>query len=64
VHIWLGVILAVAGLFILGAIISAAETIFISALYQQKVNNEPVQDFDPETIDHLFIKKEKKGIFG
>jgi hypothetical protein len=64
VHIWLGVILAVAGLFILGAIISAAETIFISALYQQKVNNQPVQDFDPETIDHLFIKKEKKGIFG
>jgi hypothetical protein len=57
------IVLGVAGLFILGCIVSTAETIFIAAIYH-KINNEPAPDFNDSTLDGLFIKKESKGIFG
>lgn len=62
VSVSLGVVLGLIGLFLLGAVISAAQTIFISAVYH-KVNNEPISDFDNDSLDSLFVKKEKSGLF-
>lgn len=54
----LGIVLGAVALFILGAVISAAQTIFVSAVYH-KLNNQPVEGFeDDKTIDQLFTKKE------
>ncbi|HLP13244.1 MAG TPA: DUF6159 family protein [Flavobacteriales bacterium] len=63
INVVAGIVLGVVGLFILGSIISAAQTIFISAIYH-KLNNEPAPDFNDQTIDGLFMKKESNGFFG
>ncbi|HYG49945.1 MAG TPA: DUF6159 family protein [Flavobacteriales bacterium] len=63
INIPAGIVLGIIGLFILGSIISAAQTIFIAAIYH-KLHNEPAPDFNDQTLDGLFIKKESKGIFG
>ncbi len=51
-----GIALAVAGVFIVIAIISAAETIFISAVYHN-ITGDPVKHFNQQMIDKLFEKK-------
>ncbi len=61
-NIIVGIILAVIGTFFVFTVISAAQTIFIAAVYH-KINNQPTQDFDTDTLDNIFIHKEKKGIF-
>lgn len=52
----LGIALAVAGLFIIMTIISAAQTIFVSAVYHN-INGDITEHFNQQLIDHLFEKK-------
>ena len=52
----LGVVLGILGAFIISAIFSAANTIFVSAVYHN-VTDEPVKNFDQQMIDNLFKKK-------
>ncbi|MFI5171566.1 MAG: DUF6159 family protein [Chitinophagales bacterium] len=62
INIVAGIILAAIGVFFVFTIISAAQTIFISAVYHN-INNKPTPDFNPETLDGIFIHKEKKKLF-
>ncbi len=56
VHPFLGIGLAVIAAFIIMAIMSAAETIFVSAVYHN-INGDPVEHFSQQLIDDLFTKK-------
>jgi hypothetical protein len=51
-----GIVLAVTGAFMVVAIISATQTIFVSAVYHN-INNDPVTHFSQQMIDDLFQKK-------
>jgi len=55
-HPIIGAILAVLGCLLVAAVISAAQTIFISAVYHN-VTGDPVEYFDQQMIDNLFIQK-------
>lgn len=55
-----GIVLAVAGVFIVFSIISAAQMIFISAIYHN-INGDIVKHFDQQMVDNLFSHKEKSG---
>jgi hypothetical protein len=57
VHVVLGVVLALLGLFLIMAIMSAAHTIFVSAVYHN-VTGDPVAHFNQQLIDGLFQEKE------
>lgn len=52
----LGVFLAVLGILLVAAIMSAARTIFISAVYHN-ITGDPVQHFNQQVIDNLFVHK-------
>ena len=56
INIYLGIALGLMGAFIISAIFSAAQTIFISAVYHN-INDEPVKHFNQQMIDGLFQKK-------
>lgn len=58
IHPMVGVALAILGCFIVTAIISAAQTIFVSAVYHN-VTNEPTVHFSQQLIDGLFEEKPK-----
>jgi len=51
-----GIALAVMGVFIIATIFSAAQTIFVSAVYHN-ITDEPVKHFNQQMIDGLFQKK-------
>ncbi|HEX2631065.1 MAG TPA: DUF6159 family protein [Chitinophagaceae bacterium] len=55
-----GIIMAVAGVFVVFSIISAAQMIFISAIYHN-INGDLVKHFDQQMVDNLFSHKEKSG---
>jgi hypothetical protein len=56
VHPVVGIILAVLGALLIMAIISAAQTIFVSAVYHN-VTGDPVKHFNQQMIDNLFEPK-------
>jgi hypothetical protein len=56
IHPFAGIALAILGAFLIMAIMSAAETIFISAVYHN-INNDPVKHFNQQMLDNLFEKK-------
>ena len=56
IHPVAGVLLAVMGALLVFAIISAAQTIFISAVYHN-VTGDPVKHFNQNMIDNLFERK-------
>ncbi len=58
IHPMAGVALAILGCFIVTAIISAAQTIFVSAVYHN-ITNEPTIHFSQQLIDGLFEEKPK-----
>lgn len=58
IHPVAGIGLAIIGVFIVISIISAAQTIFISAIYHH-INGDIVKHFDQQMVDDLFSKKEK-----
>jgi uncharacterized protein DUF6159 len=56
VHPVFGIALAVLALFIIMAVMSAAQTIFVSAVYHN-INGDPTDHFNQQLIDNLFVKK-------
>jgi uncharacterized membrane protein len=56
INLYLGVALGLMGAFIISAIFSAAQTIFVSAVYHN-INDEPTKHFNQQMIDGLFQKK-------
>ncbi|GAB4092662.1 DUF6159 family protein [Flaviaesturariibacter terrae] len=56
VHIALGIVLALAGLFLVMTVMSAAQTVFISAVYHN-VTGSPTRYFEQHLIDDLFEGK-------
>jgi len=59
---FLGIALAVAGAFIVMAIISAAQTIFISAVYHN-INGDITEHFNQQLVDGLFVPKSGNKFF-
>jgi hypothetical protein len=55
-NIVIGIILAVFGVLLVSAIISAAQTIFISAVYHN-INGDVTEHFNQQMIDNLFEEK-------
>jgi hypothetical protein len=60
-HPFAGIALAIVGVFIVMSIISAAETIFVSAIYHN-IDGNLNKHFDQQMIDQLFEKKEKSWL--
>jgi len=56
VHPLVGIILFVLGVFTVLVVMSAAKTIFISAVYHN-INGDPVKHFNQQLADHLFEQK-------
>jgi hypothetical protein len=56
IHILLGVALALLSFFVIMAIISAAQTIFISAVYHN-ITGDPVEHVNQQLVDNLFVHK-------
>jgi hypothetical protein len=59
IHPVAGVVLFVLGVFTVMAVISAAQTIFISAVYHN-INGDPVKHFNQQLADNLFTQKTNK----
>jgi MFS family permease len=57
-HPFAGIALAIVGIFLVISIISAAQTIFVSAIYHN-INGDLVKHFNQQMVDQLFEKKEK-----
>ena len=56
IHVLAGIVLAVLGAFIVIAVVSAAETIFISMVYHD-INGDPVKYLNTQMVDNLFVQK-------
>jgi len=56
IHVIAGVVLAVLGAFIVIAVISATETIFISMVYHD-INGDPVKYLNEQMVENLFVRK-------
>ena len=54
---WVGIALAVAGMFIIMAIISSVQTIFVSAVYHNITNGDVTEHFNQQLVDDLFVRK-------
>lgn len=55
-HFLAGILLAVVGAFVVVTIISATETIFLSAVYHN-INGDPVKHVNQQLVDGLFVQK-------
>ena len=55
-HLLAGILLAVLGAFVVMAIVSATETIFISAVYHN-INGDVVKHVNQQMVDNLFVQK-------
>ena len=55
-HVLAGVLLAVLGAFVVLTIVSATETIFLSAVYHN-INGDPVKHVNQQMVDNLFVQK-------
>jgi len=56
IHPVVGIVLAILGILLVAAILSAAQTIFVSAVYHN-INGDPVKHFDQQMVEKLFQKK-------
>ena len=56
IHVYLGIVLAMLGAFVVMAVISATQTIFISAVYHN-INGDPVKHFNEGFANNLFNEK-------
>jgi hypothetical protein len=61
IHPVVGVVFVVPCILLIVAIFSAAETIFVSAIYH-KINGDPVEQFNDQLVENLFVTK-KVGLF-
>jgi len=56
IHPVLGIALAILGAFVIIAIMSAVETIFVSAVYHD-IKGDPVKHFNQQMVENLFVQK-------
>jgi len=52
-----GIALAVAGMFVIMAITSSVQTIFVSAVYHNITNGDVTEHFNQQLVDDLFVRK-------
>lgn len=57
INVFIGAALAVIGVFLVITVMSAAQTVFISAVYHN-INGDPVEHFNQQFIDNLFVHKD------
>jgi hypothetical protein len=57
-----GIIAGIALVFLIQSVVSSAEMVFISSVYHQLVDKMPLQDYESDILDDLFIEKKKKGL--
>jgi hypothetical protein len=62
INLFLGFAVGVLGIAVILIIFSAARTIFITAIYLN-VTGDPVENYDQQFVDNLFIEKKKTGFF-
>lgn len=55
IHPLVGIALAISGIFVIMGIISAAHTIFVSAVYHD-ITGDPTEHFNKQIVDNLFVK--------
>ena len=56
INIFLAIIVGIFSLLLLGTVMSAAQTVFLAAIYQH-VNNKPTGRFDENVLDDAFMAK-------
>ena len=56
IHPFAGIAFGVLGLLLLSAIVSATQSIFISAIYHN-INGDPIEHYNQQYVDNLFKKK-------
>lgn len=56
IHVVIGIVFGMLSLLVLGTVMSAAQTVFLAAIYQH-VNEKPVRHFDENVLDSAFIVK-------
>jgi hypothetical protein len=56
IDVIVGIILAALGIMMVIAILSAAQTVFVSAVYHE-INDDPVKHFNQALADNLFVSK-------
>jgi len=56
IHPIAGIALAILGMFIVAAILGAAQTIFVSAVYHN-ITGDPVKNYDQQMVEKLFDRK-------
>ncbi len=57
VHPVFGIAMGVLAAFIIQSIVSAAEMVFVASVYHTVVEDQPLEDFDSDLLDDLFVKK-------
>lgn len=63
IHPIFGVSIGLLAIFLIQSVVSSAEMVFIATVYHNVVEEQPIDVFDSELIDDLFVHKEKKGMF-
>ncbi|UTW61666.1 hypothetical protein KFE98_16880 [bacterium SCSIO 12741] len=58
-----GIVAGVLVFFLIQSIVSAAEMVFVAAVYHELVEEQPVAEFEGLALDDLFEAKKKKGLF-
>lgn len=56
INVILAIIVGISSLLLLGTVMSAAQTVFLAAIYQ-RVNNKPTGNFDENILDDAFMVK-------
>lgn len=56
INIFLAIIVGILSLLLLGTVMSAAQTVFLAAIYQH-VNHKPTGNFDHHVLDNAFVAK-------
>jgi hypothetical protein len=56
IHVFAGVFLAVLGILLLSAVMSATKMIFVSAVYHN-ITGDPVKHFNQQLVDNMFVDK-------
>lgn len=59
VHVFAGVFLAILGILLLAAVMSATKMIFVSAVYHN-ITGDPVKHFNQQLVDNMFVDKRYK----
>ena len=62
IHLFAGIALFVLGLLLMATVLSAARTIFVSAIYHD-ITGDPVEAYNQAFVDNLFVTKKRKGFF-